>query len=110
MPYCFEKSSYTDIDKYKKSIKKQREEKWKNLRNYIETKKQPCLFCGSNNDIEFHHINPTEKEHTVASLISFSYKKIDEETSKCWCLCSDCHKKLHRRMCDPLPICYTITF
>ena len=106
MPYCFEKSNYKDIDKYNE-YRKNDKKKWKKkLTEYLESKKKPCLFCNSTEKIEFHHINPVEKEYTVTALVSCSYKRIDEEVSKCWCLCHSCHKKLHRRMCDPLPSCY----
>jgi 5-methylcytosine-specific restriction endonuclease McrA len=104
MPRSFENSSYTDIDKYKEHVKKTRLNTKIKIQEYIETKKKPCLFCGSTEQIEFHHFNPTEKEKTVSSFLTF--KKVDAELAKCWCLCSSCHKKLHRRMCDPLPICY----
>lgn len=75
---------------------------------YIQDSKRPCLFCGSEENIEFHHINPTEKEYSVTSLASWSYKKVNEELAKCWCLCRECHEKLHRRMCDPLPETYDV--
>jgi predicted P-loop ATPase len=104
MPRSFENSSYTDIDKYKKYIKRNRDNFRSELKKYIESKKKPCLFCGETEQIEFHHYDPTKKENTVSSFRS--YKKIDEELEKCWCLCSSCHKKLHQRMCDPLPSCY----
>jgi hypothetical protein len=103
-PFSFEKSSYNDIDKYKEQIKKSREREKQKIKDYIELKKKPCLFCGSINQIEFHHFNPIEKEKTVSSHKTF--KKVDDELAKCWCLCYECHSKLHRRMCDPLPICY----
>jgi len=83
---------------------KQKRKRWE----YIQDSKRPCLFCGCEKNIEFHHINPTEKESSVTSLSSWSYKKINEELSKCWCLCRECHDKLHRRMCDPLPETYNV--
>jgi len=103
----FKNSTYTDINKFNAYRKKQRDNKVKKSKDYIQSKRKPCLFCNSTENIEFHHYNPLEKEiNSIARLYNYSNKRIDEEIEKCWCLCYDCHKKLHRRLCDPLPICY----
>jgi hypothetical protein len=106
----FKSSSYKDIDKFNAYRKKDRDKKVKKSKDYIESNKKPCLFCNSTENIEFHHFNPLEKEvNSIARLYNYSNNRIDEELKKCWCLCYDCHKKLHRRLCDPLPICYEDT-
>ena len=102
---AFKKSSYSDLEKYKKHIEK-KGQRWKDNLNYIQQLKKHCLFCQSENDIEFHHIDPNKKDGCVKDFKTYSKKRIDEEIKKCWCLCQDCHKKLHRRLCDPLPSCY----
>jgi hypothetical protein len=101
----FKKSSYSDLEKYKKHIEK-KGQRWKDNLNYIQQLKKPCLFCQSENDIEFHHIDPNKKDGCVKDFKTYSKKRIDEEIKKCWCLCNSCHKKLHKRLCDPLPSCY----
>jgi 5-methylcytosine-specific restriction endonuclease McrA len=102
----FKTSGYKDIVKFKAYRKRQKQKDSAKLKHYIESKKQPCLFCGTTENIEFHHVNPTKKEYTVTSLARFSFKKIDEETAKCWCLCQECHKKFHQGLCSALVCCY----
>ena len=71
----------------------------------------PCLFCGSVGDkLEFHHVNPRRGDDS--KLLSRyrqtgRHKAFFKEVEECWALCSECHKKLHLRLCDPLPHLYT---
>ena len=66
-----------------------------------EVKKQlSCVKCGYNKCVEaldFHHINPQEKESTVARMIANSYgiEKAFEEMEKCVVLCANCHREFH---------------
>ena len=98
----FEKSTYTDQEKYKASQRKKDrlKERLQRCRDLIESHKTPCLFCGTEENIEFHHVNALGKEIRVTSLTTI--KKINEEVKKCWCLCRSCHTKLHQRLVDPL--------
>ena len=104
MPLSFEKSSYADEAKYKEWKKKQRLSERKRVRQYIESLKQDCFFCGSSENIVFHHVNAIEK--TIDVTCCKSKKSATIEAEKCWCLCSECHTKLHQRLCDPLPSTY----
>jgi cellulose biosynthesis protein BcsQ len=111
MPRSFEKSSYKDKDKYLRNRKVQRDRERNRKRNYINSKKQDCFFCGADKNktiIEFHHKNPVEKEFTISNMKWMSYDKINSEIMKCWCLCQKCHTKLHQRLLDPLPESYDI--
>jgi len=111
MPRSFEKSSYTDKDKYLKNRKKQRDKERNKKRNYINSKKQDCFFCGADKNkvpIEFHHKNSLEKEFNISNMRAKSYAMIDNEILKCWSLCELCHTKLHQRLLDPLPESYDI--
>ena len=70
----------------------------------------PCLFCGcKGNNLEFHHPNPRRGEETKLSKFRGSgrTKAFFKEVEQCWPLCFECHKKLHLRLCDPLPYLYT---
>lgn len=56
-----------------------------------------CQVCGYNRCIsalEFHHINPKEKEMNIGSQI-LSWDKTKEELKKCICVCSNCHREIH---------------
>lgn len=58
-----------------------------------------CSRCGYNKcnaALEFHHIDPSNKDITPSRLIArLSFKKIKEELDKCILLCSNCHREEH---------------
>lgn len=80
----------------------------KELRHYIEDFKtdKKCLYCPESDSIclEFHHRNPQEKIDTIPNLIKkgVSLRDLIKEMNKCDLLCSNCHKKKHRDMKEPL--------
>jgi len=60
-----------------------------------------CAHCGENEPVclDFHHIDPSQKDRDVTKGISsWSYKKIMEEIKKCIVLCANCHRKEHKRL------------
>ena len=68
-------------------------------KEFIYSKKDPCLFCGEDEKvcIDFHHIDDNTKSFEVAQAIS-KYRNFDiiqQEIDKCVCLCANCHRKLH---------------
>jgi len=57
-----------------------------------------CRRCGEADIacLDFHHIDPTQKDLSIAELLSNnSFKKIAEELKKCVCICRNCHGKIH---------------
>ncbi len=57
-----------------------------------------CCFCDEFEPccLDFHHLNPKEKEFTVSRLLSTkNIKTIVQEINKCICVCSNCHRKIH---------------
>lgn len=58
-----------------------------------------CSHCPENHPacLDFHHVNPGEKELTVSTMAGHgrSIQKILEEIAKCIVLCANCHRKLH---------------
>lgn len=65
-----------------------------------------CERCPENHPgcLDFHHVNPEEKEGTVSQFAgqTYSIKKTLSEIEKCIVLCSNCHRKLHWDMKNPL--------
>lgn len=56
-----------------------------------------CQECGYNKNIaalEFHHINPDEKEFQL-DMRNTSIEKLRIEAAKCKLLCANCHRELH---------------
>lgn len=55
-----------------------------------------CSICGESRPwcLDFHHINPSEKDVEVVKLIE-SPRKLEEEIKKCVVLCANCHREIH---------------
>ena len=57
-----------------------------------------CSECGYNKHssaIDFHHLDPNQKENQVSDLRGSSYERIKKEVDKCIMLCANCHRILH---------------
>lgn len=52
-----------------------------------------CLFCGTNKELEFDHIECKNKNFTIAKLWSVSSQRFWKEIEKCQLLCRRCHTK-----------------
>lgn len=56
-----------------------------------------CVECGSTEELELDHIDPTKKVTHV--IWGWSRKRRDAELAKCQVLCHSCHvKKTHRQL------------
>ena len=77
-----------------------------NVINFVKNRKQnltqifggKCCLCGFNDFIEaleFHHVNPEEKEFPLSSNVMRSIDKQLIEARKCILLCSNCHRGVH---------------
>lgn len=65
---------------------------------YYEIKSRySCLICNESDSccIDFHHVDPTTKSSTIASLKHSSLETLKSEMDKCVPLCANCHRKLH---------------
>ena len=78
------------------------------MKNKYQEKKQAiqelksecsCAKCGDKRGylLDYHHLNPEEKETTVARMTSnyYSLEKIQQEINKCIVLCANCHREFH---------------
>ena len=79
-----------------------RREKTKELA--VEYMGGKCCICGYSKYIgalEFHHLNPTEKEFGIGSKgYTRSFEKVKKELDKCILVCSNCHKEIHAGIVD----------
>lgn len=61
-----------------------------------------CIRCGYNKclkALEFHHLDPTQKDFTISND-HFKLREAVEESKKCILLCSNCHKEFHDNLWD----------
>lgn len=77
-------------------------EKYKEKKLEIQDLKQElkCAKCGYNKcgaALDFHHLDPSEKDEKISKMISNKYTldKIHEEIKKCIVLCANCHREFH---------------
>lgn len=64
----------------------------------VEYKGGKCERCGYNKCIEaleFHHLNPDEKDFGVSCGSTRSLKKLKTEVDKCIMVCANCHREIH---------------
>ena len=74
-------------------------------RDYIQSLKTKCSRCGYDKCVEaldFHHINPKEKDGVLSRysrrVFSPATKDlIDREVEKCEVLCANCHREEHSK-------------
>lgn len=64
---------------------------------WLNSQKSACIICGESEPvcIDFHHINPEEKEFTISKHRNRSKEWLSIEITKCVCLCANCHRKVH---------------
>lgn len=76
-------------------------QKYQEKKNEIQELKSQysCAKCGDTRGyvLDFHHINPAEKENTIARMTSNNYEltKVYDEIKKCIVLCANCHREFH---------------
>lgn len=83
------KESYENVKEWRKNTK---------LR-LIEAFGGKCGICNydkSTNALEFHHLDPKEKEISFASKC-IAWSRIVTEAKKCVMLCSNCHREIHAK-------------
>jgi 5-methylcytosine-specific restriction endonuclease McrA len=95
-----EKRTYQERRKYLlKAVQRRRE---KVRRMAVEYKGGRCQVCGYDRCIEaleFHHLNPTQKDFGISQKgYTRSWEKVKEEVDKCILLCANCHRECHAGM------------
>lgn len=56
-----------------------------------------CVICGYDkcfSALEFHHLDPKQKEHKISGSTS-NKKKLIKEANKCILVCVRCHREIH---------------
>ena len=63
----------------------------------VEYKGGKCEICGYNKNIsalEFHHLDPNEKDFTISGT-KCGWNDLQKELDKCIMICANCHREIH---------------
>lgn len=109
--FCLECSPFKshntrDITKEKASTLYPNKGTYRHVKLFRERKKQKaveylggkCRVCGYNKHykmLEFHHLDPSQKDFGISSKASWGFEKIKTEIEKCALLCPNCHREVH---------------
>lgn len=66
----------------------------------VEYKGGKCEICGYNKCIdalEFHHLNPEEKDFGLSCGDTRSLERLKVEADKCIMVCANCHREIHAK-------------
>jgi len=64
----------------------------------VEYKGGSCENCGydrHNGCLEFHHLDPTQKDPNFAYSRGWAWERLAKELDKCVMLCANCHREVH---------------
>lgn len=63
----------------------------------VEYKGGSCILCGYNRclaALDFHHLDPSQKDFKLSDMYSKSWKSVLEELDKCVLVCANCHREI----------------
>ena len=67
----------------------------------VDYKGGKCERCGYNKcmrALEFHHLNPNEKDFGISFNLSRTIEDLRAEVDKCILVCSNCHAEIHQEL------------
>lgn len=88
--YRCKKCSVESVDKRRKQLRHE----------IVLYKGGKCEICGYNKceaALEFHHLNPDEKEFQLSGN-TYSLEKMKKEVDKCILVCANCHREIHDKI------------
>ena len=90
--------------------RKERQRNYTKTRRYdfktkaLEYKGGKCQKCGYDKcreALEFHHIDPKEKDFMISHSNRRSWEMVEKELDKCVLLCTNCHNEEHSLTFQP---------
>lgn len=58
---------------------------------FIELLGGKCANCGSEQDLHFDHLDPSQKTHKISDILEANDDFVGSEVQKCQLLCKPCH-------------------
>lgn len=91
---------------FRKKYLKNRNYEYENLINWrldikkkaVEYKGGKCVVCDYNKclrSLDFHHLDPTQKEFSISKNKNRKFEDLKIELDKCILVCSNCHGEIH---------------
>jgi transcription elongation factor Elf1 len=105
-----EKNSRTWYLRNKGIVKKRTIQRRKEIKVWLNDYKSKltCISCPENHIscTDFHHKDPSKKDMGISKVADMGWgiKRILTELKKCVLICSNCHRKLHWRLRNKLPV------
>lgn len=100
------------FQKHKEKRRQYTRERRQNRRKIlIEHLGGKCKGCGTTENLQFDHLDRTQKSFTIAKCLDYSMEKLIAEVDKCQLLCYNCHevKSLINHDKDKLAEGYRVT-
>jgi len=94
--YCYECSPQEGSETDKRTVIRRALKKM-----LVDYKGGKCERCGYNKclrALEFHHLNPSEKDFGISGCITKNVEELKNEVNKCILVCSNCHAEIHEEL------------
>lgn len=65
---------------------------------YKGTKCCKCNYSKCKAALEFHHVNPNEKDFQISKRHTMKWDVVKKELDKCILVCSNCHREIHEEL------------
>ncbi len=79
----------------------QRDRNERHMKEWVAYKGGKCEICRMEDETcvyDFHHIDPTTKKFRIQERWSSPFKSVKSELDKCQLLCSNCHRKVTKKI------------
>lgn len=97
--YCYECSPHEDENmSHAQAVTIKRRAIKKALIEYKGGKCERCGYDKCMRALEFHHLDPSEKDFGISKNLCKSMEKQKAEVDKCILLCSNCHAEVHQEL------------
>lgn len=86
-------------DKCRNCLNKESADRFRNhKKEAVAYKGGKCVRCGYNKclaSLDFHHVNPNEKDLNWRKMGNWCLEKVKSELDKCELVCRNCHGEIH---------------
>lgn len=72
--------------------------------DHLGSKCKICSYDACINALEFHHLDPLEKDFQISSVRTIFNEDVKTELDKCILLCANCHRETHAGLHGERPI------